>query len=159
MLTLRQYLVSFVAANTRTYGGGRGSACSPVAEALKDRPPAFAAGVDVGEVVDLVLQGLNEEGRDDKQSNAAINAAINAEVYRHPKHDIIAVQGQDRIRLMTEDGEETFGDVHATATLDEIKFAMEWLSIGISCGTRRGEINAKYEINAKWREFTKAIGQ
>lgn len=155
MSSLRQYLVSFVTAHTRTYGGGRGSACSPVAEALKDRPPAFAAGVDVGEVVDLVLQGINEAERDYKQSNAAINA----EVYRHPKHDIIAVQGQDRIRLMTEDGEETFGDVHATATLDEIKFAMEWLSIGISCGTRRGEINAKYEIDAKWREFTKAIGQ
>jgi hypothetical protein len=86
-------------------------------------------------------------------------AELNAEVYRHPKHDIIAVKGEDRIRMMTEDGEKTFGDVHANATIDEIKFAMEWLAIGISYGTRCGEINAKFEIGAKWREFAKAIGQ
>ena len=86
-------------------------------------------------------------------------AELNAEVYRHPNHAVVAVQGEDRIRLMTEDGEETFGDVHANATLDEIKFAMEWLIIGISCGTRRGEVNATYEIGAKWLEFAKAIGQ
>lgn len=86
-------------------------------------------------------------------------AELNAEVYRHPKHDIIAVQGEDRIRLMTEDGDDTYGDVHANATLDEIKFAMEWLIIGIRCGRHRGATEAKHEIGAKWREFAKAIGQ
>lgn len=39
----------------RTFGGGRGSEWNPVAQALKDSAPSFAAGVDVRDVVRFVL--------------------------------------------------------------------------------------------------------
>ncbi|TXH42496.1 MAG: hypothetical protein E6Q97_35660 [Desulfurellales bacterium] len=72
MSMLREYLVGFVASRTRTFGGGRGSRHNPIAEALKDTPLQFAAGVDVGEVVDLVLQGIKEAKRDQQQLGAEL---------------------------------------------------------------------------------------
>ena len=38
-----------------TFGGGRGSEWNPVAEALKNKPTVFAAGVDVKSVVEFVF--------------------------------------------------------------------------------------------------------
>ena len=48
-------MVGRVAANFRTFGGGRGSQFNPIADALKDQKPTFAAGVDVEEVVRFIL--------------------------------------------------------------------------------------------------------
>jgi len=42
----------------RCFGGGKGSQWNPVAEALKNRSPQFAAGVDVKDVVAFVMQEL-----------------------------------------------------------------------------------------------------
>jgi hypothetical protein len=49
-------LVDLVAKSFPTFGGGRGSEWNPIAEALKDREPSFAAGVDVRAVVEFVLE-------------------------------------------------------------------------------------------------------
>ncbi len=48
-------MVGRVAANFRTFGGGRGSQFNPIADALKDQKPTFAAGVDVEDVVRFIL--------------------------------------------------------------------------------------------------------
>jgi len=48
-------LLAQVGKRFRTFGGGRGSEANPLAEALKDQAPMFAAGVDVGEVVNFVV--------------------------------------------------------------------------------------------------------
>ncbi len=40
----------------RTFGGGKGSKTNPVADALKDEPLQFAAGVDVASVVNFILE-------------------------------------------------------------------------------------------------------
>lgn len=50
-----QELVREVAKNFRSLGGGKGSKFNPVAEALKEQPPQFAAGVDIEAVVRFVL--------------------------------------------------------------------------------------------------------
>ena len=48
-------IVAIIAHTHRTFGGGRGSSNNPIAEALKNNPPQFAAGVDVKAVVLDVL--------------------------------------------------------------------------------------------------------
>lgn len=49
-------IVLLVQSQFRTFGGGQiTSANNPIAHAMKDMPAAFAAGVDVREVVDFVL--------------------------------------------------------------------------------------------------------
>lgn len=48
-------LVEEVAVRFPCFGGGRGSEFNPIAQALKDQPPCFAAGVDVAEVVQFLL--------------------------------------------------------------------------------------------------------
>lgn len=55
---LRQFVIEYVASRTRTFGGGTTSHGNPIAEALKGCPPCFAAGVDVGDVVDLVFEAV-----------------------------------------------------------------------------------------------------
>lgn len=42
----------------RTFGGGRDSEWNPVARAIKDGPPQFAAGVDVADVIRFVVKEL-----------------------------------------------------------------------------------------------------
>lgn len=54
------YIVQRVASQTRTFGGGRTSEWNPIANALSDKPPQFAAGVDVATVVCLVLESYVE---------------------------------------------------------------------------------------------------
>lgn len=49
-------ITALVAVKFRTFGGGRGSQWNPIAEALKDHEPEFAAGVSVREVVEFVLK-------------------------------------------------------------------------------------------------------
>ena len=51
-----QDITALVAANFRSFGGGRGSDYNPIAAALKDTPASFAAGVDIQEVVDFILE-------------------------------------------------------------------------------------------------------
>lgn len=46
-----------------TFGGGRGNGFNPLAEALKDKPPMFAAGVDVRNVVNFVALALKPTKR------------------------------------------------------------------------------------------------
>jgi len=43
------------AAQFRSFGGGKTSQWNPIAIALADKPPQFAAGVDIEEVVRFVL--------------------------------------------------------------------------------------------------------
>lgn len=38
-----------------TFGGGQSAIGNPIADALKEKDPSFAMGVDVGEVVSFVL--------------------------------------------------------------------------------------------------------
>lgn len=57
---VRKFVIDFVAAKTRTFGGGSKSQFNPLVNALTERDPMFAAGVDVGEVVDLVFDALGE---------------------------------------------------------------------------------------------------
>ena len=49
-------IVAIIAAEFRTFGGGRGSSTNPIAAALQNQPPSFAAGVDVAEVVARVIE-------------------------------------------------------------------------------------------------------
>lgn len=56
----RREIVTKVCEKTRTFGCGRTSQYNPIANTLKDREPLFAAGVDVREVVDLVIGHLQE---------------------------------------------------------------------------------------------------
>lgn len=57
----RAALIRYVAERTETLGGGKKSTWgNPLAVAMEDKPPVFALGVDVGEVIDLVVQGMNE---------------------------------------------------------------------------------------------------
>ena len=46
----------------RSFGGGRGSRFNPMAEALKDEPLQFAAGVDIKSVVKAVLSEAKQKG-------------------------------------------------------------------------------------------------
>lgn len=55
---LIEELVPVVAKNFRTFGGGKGSSFNPLAEALKDKAPQFAAGVDVKEVVAFIVNEI-----------------------------------------------------------------------------------------------------
>jgi len=49
-------IVKAIPAEFNTFGGGRGSNWNPLADALKDKPLQFAAGVNVKEVVQFVLE-------------------------------------------------------------------------------------------------------
>ncbi len=47
-------LAAIVAANVRSFGGGRVSDWNPITSALKDQSPQFAGGVDIKEVVEFI---------------------------------------------------------------------------------------------------------
>lgn len=51
----KEQIVKAITENFRTFGGGNGSSFNPIAEALKDLSPQFAAGVDINDVVEFVL--------------------------------------------------------------------------------------------------------
>jgi hypothetical protein len=54
-----RYIVGMVVSKFNCFGGGQRSPWgNPVAEALKDQPPMFAAGVDVEQVVRAVMKEL-----------------------------------------------------------------------------------------------------
>lgn len=46
----------------RTFGGGQKSDWNPIVNALTDKEPSFAAGVDVREVVKFILRRGRELG-------------------------------------------------------------------------------------------------
>lgn len=54
------YLVAQIASQFRSFGGGssRGIGTNPIAEALRDHPAQFAAGVDIKSVVTFILKEL-----------------------------------------------------------------------------------------------------
>jgi hypothetical protein len=59
--SVKDFIVRYVAANTRTFGGGKKSSWgNPITAALEDKPAVFAAGVEVREVVDLVFAAIKE---------------------------------------------------------------------------------------------------
>ena len=70
--SIKEFIVGYIAAKTRTFGGGKGSQFNPIAEALKDQKPQFAAGVDVGEVVDLVFEAIEEAKKTVKEADEAL---------------------------------------------------------------------------------------
>jgi hypothetical protein len=47
-------IVKKVTIRFHTFGGGQDSEFNPITHALKDKPPVFAAGVDVREVVEYI---------------------------------------------------------------------------------------------------------
>lgn len=47
-------IIAAVAAQFRSFGGGKANGNNPLSMALKDSPPQFAAGVDIGEVVRFI---------------------------------------------------------------------------------------------------------
>ena len=49
-------IIAEITAEYRTFGGGQDSQWNPLAAALKDDPPQFAAGVDVEDVVRSVIE-------------------------------------------------------------------------------------------------------
>lgn len=55
---LSDYITQQVAKRFKSFGGGKGSDYNFLADALKDNAPMFAAGVDVKDVVDYVLDLL-----------------------------------------------------------------------------------------------------
>ena len=55
----------------RSFGGGQGSTWgNPIAEALRDAAPQFAAGVDIGDVVGFVLHNYQPTRKDKKASHS-----------------------------------------------------------------------------------------
>lgn len=56
----RNQIVKDIAANFRCFGKGSRPVVfgNPISDALADKPPQFAAGVDVKEVVDYVIKQL-----------------------------------------------------------------------------------------------------
>lgn len=53
------YLTIRVGKQFRSFGGGRGgNGMNPLAEALKDSPLQFAAGVDVKEVIEFIMKEI-----------------------------------------------------------------------------------------------------
>lgn len=60
----KEDIATLIAAEFRSFGGGRRAANNPIAAALEDRPAAFALGVEVQAVVDRVIElfeALNKE--------------------------------------------------------------------------------------------------
>jgi hypothetical protein len=51
----REDVVALIANNFRCFGGGQSNDYNPLSQMLKDEPAQFAAGVDVKEVVDCVI--------------------------------------------------------------------------------------------------------
>ena len=51
-----KHILSQIQSRFRTFGGGKATEGNPMSYALKDKPLHFAAGVDVQEVVDFVLE-------------------------------------------------------------------------------------------------------
>ncbi|KKL02318.1 hypothetical protein LCGC14_2626570 [marine sediment metagenome] len=54
-------LVEAIGQRFRTFGGGNITEGNPISVALKDRPLQFAAGVDVRDVTDFVLEYVKKE--------------------------------------------------------------------------------------------------
>jgi hypothetical protein len=52
------YIVARVQAKFRTFGGGVVVQGNPLAAALRDAPPQFAAGVEIRGVVKLIIEEL-----------------------------------------------------------------------------------------------------
>jgi hypothetical protein len=57
-------IVSKVAASFPSFGGGHTSEWNPIAAALQNRPPMFAAGADIEAVVRFVCEQI--EGEEEK---------------------------------------------------------------------------------------------
>jgi hypothetical protein len=54
-------IVAAVAANFSSFGGKSITPCNPISAALKDKPPMFAMGVDIEDVVRFVMDALEEK--------------------------------------------------------------------------------------------------
>ncbi len=53
----KQTIIERVTRSFRSFGGGKTSDWgNPISRALKDQPPQFAAGVDIGQVVDFIMR-------------------------------------------------------------------------------------------------------
>lgn len=54
-----QKIIKSVSLQFRTFGAGQETVGNPIANALKDRPPQFAVGVSVEDVVRFVLSQVD----------------------------------------------------------------------------------------------------
>jgi hypothetical protein len=57
----RQRLTSWVSNNFHSFGGGQTSDWNPIVNATTNKPPMFAAGVDICEVVDFIVNSIDSE--------------------------------------------------------------------------------------------------
>jgi len=67
-----QDITSIITAEFRTFGGGQGSSWNPIAAALQDSSPQFAAGVSVEDVVERVVElyrTYNPKTKEDKKQS------------------------------------------------------------------------------------------
>ena len=62
-------VVELVSRSFCTFGGGRVVTGNPIAHALKDHPPQFAAGVDVEDVVRSVISYVERKRHADAQNS------------------------------------------------------------------------------------------
>ena len=53
-----RFITDLASRRFRSFGGGSVSPDNPISHALKDRPPQFAAGVDIQKVVEFVVEHL-----------------------------------------------------------------------------------------------------
>jgi hypothetical protein len=60
MKQLIDAIVRDVTRQFRTFGAGQTSEYNPLVNALKDHEPMFAAGVDVREVVEFVIEAVKK---------------------------------------------------------------------------------------------------
>ncbi len=57
-MNLAARITAALAQTFPSFGGGKGSQWNPIAAALKDHPPQFAAGVPIADVVNATLAGV-----------------------------------------------------------------------------------------------------
>ncbi len=97
-----QKIVKLTAAHFRSFGGGKVNSYNPISAALKDRPPQFAAGVDVEQVVRFVLNKNKSLKRKRKAIGDDARDHANTASYLRPLSDHqlrrILILGHDEVR-------------------------------------------------------------
>ena len=62
----KQEIIKLIGEKFPTFGGGNLTNWNPISVALKDQPLAFAGGVDVEQVVDLILDNLTRDNNQEE---------------------------------------------------------------------------------------------
>lgn len=62
---LKNQIIRSLTRKFRTFGGGQTSEFNPLVNALSDKPPSFAAGTDIGQVVEEIYSLIREKDDSD----------------------------------------------------------------------------------------------